>query len=53
MLVDALPTEMLKDFVNAVNAIQNGLEDHKRNNESQFNYKTKRKKQQLYVQSIL
>ena len=26
VLVDALTTEMLKDFVDAVNAIQNGLE---------------------------
>lgn len=30
MLVDALSTEMLKDFVYAVNAIQNGLEKQKR-----------------------
>lgn len=30
MLVDALPTEMFKDFVDAVNAVQNSLEDHKR-----------------------
>lgn len=30
MLVDALPAEMFKDFVDAVNAIQNSLEDHKR-----------------------
>ncbi len=28
MLVDALPAEMFKDFVNAVNAVQNGLADH-------------------------
>lgn len=34
MLVDALPTEMLKDFVNAVNAIQNGLEEKKAKKES-------------------
>lgn len=27
MLVDALPTEMLKDFVDAVDTIQNGLEE--------------------------
>lgn len=40
MLVDALPTKMLKDFVDAVNAVENSLEDHKRkkrNNESHLN----------------
>lgn len=30
MLVDALPTEMLKNFVDAINAIQYSLEDNKR-----------------------
>lgn len=30
MLVDTLSTEMLKDFVNAVNAIQNSLKRKKR-----------------------
>ena len=34
MLVDAFPTEMLKDFVDAVNAVQNGLENE--NNGSMF-----------------
>ncbi len=29
MLVDALPAEMLKHFVNAVNAVKNSLEGHK------------------------
>lgn len=29
MLVDALPAKMLKDFVDAINAIQNRLERHK------------------------
>lgn len=40
MLVDALPTEMLKDFVNAVDAVQNGLEVRKRKKEAQFNLNT-------------
>lgn len=29
MLVDALPAKMLKDFVDAINAVQNRLERHK------------------------
>lgn len=29
MLVDALPAKMLKDFVDAINAVQNCLESHK------------------------
>lgn len=29
MLVDALPAKMLKDFVDAINAIQNRLQRHK------------------------
>lgn len=33
MLIDALPTEMLKDFVYAVNAVQNSLEGHKEEDE--------------------
>lgn len=30
MLIDALPTEMLKNFVDAINAVQYSLEGHKR-----------------------
>lgn len=30
MLVDALPTKMFEDFVDAVNAVQDSLEGHKR-----------------------
>lgn len=39
MLVDTLSTEMLKDFVNAVNAIQNSLKRKKRS-EFHLNWKT-------------
>lgn len=37
MLVDAFPTEMLKDFVDAVNAVQNGLKEHKKKSRVAFN----------------
>lgn len=30
MLIDALPTEVLKDLIDAVDTVQNGLEDNKR-----------------------
>ena len=46
VLVDALPTEMLEDFVDAVNAVEDSLEDHKRkrrNNERHSVGKEKRK----------
>lgn len=36
MLVDALPTKMLKDFVDAINAVQNSLKGHKRKKSNEY-----------------